>query len=739
MAEAHAITSGQLERLDLPVDGMTCASCASRIEKGLDQLGGVAEAHVNFGTKRATVVYNPDATGLDEFEATVTALGYSVPHPEGDEERDPEAEELRTLRPRLYVAIALSIPVLLISMVPPLQFGGWQWVAFVLATPVILWAGWPFHQATLVNLRHGTTTMDTLISLGTLAAYAWSVVAIVFLGAAEGGVAMGGVFGGGDAAHVYFETASVIIALLLLGRFFEARARRQSSHALRALLELGAKTVRLEGGEEVPIERLRVGDRFVARPGEKIATDGRVVDGSSAIDVSMLTGEPVPVEVDAGDEVFGATVNTSGRLVIEATKVGSETALAQIARLVEEAQGSRAPVQRLADRVSAVFVPVVIGIAFVTLAAWLVAGQGANAAFTAAVAVLIIACPCALGLATPTAIMVGTGRGAQLGIVIKGGEVLEATRTVDAAVLDKTGTITEGKMRLVGVLGDGGDDSDLLRRAGSVEDASEHPIAQAIARGARERGSNLVAPSSFDNLAGSGVRGTIDGADVVVGRRELVGAIPDGVERAAEGAEAEGRTVVFASWDGRVRGALVVADTVKDTSKTALAELHELGLETVMVTGDQLAAAETVAHDVGIDRVIAGVLPGQKVDVVRALQEHGRRVAVVGDGVNDAPALAQADLGIAIGTGTDVAIEASDLTLVSGDLRAAADAIALSRRTLSTIKGNLFWAFAYNVAAIPLAAVGLLNPVIAAAAMGFSSVFVVTNSLRLRRFHGFRR
>ena len=739
MAEAHAITSGQLERLDLPVDGMTCASCASRIEKGLDQLGGVAEAHVNFGTKRATVVYNPDATGLDEFEATVTALGYSVPHPQGDEERDPEAEELRTLRPRLYVAIALSIPVLLISMVPPLQFGGWQWVAFVLATPVILWAGWPFHQATLVNLRHGTTTMDTLISLGTLAAYAWSVVALVFLGAAEGGVAMGGVFGGGDAAHVYFETASVIIALLLLGRFFEARARRQSSHALRALLELGAKTVRLEGGEEVPIERLRVGDRFVARPGEKIATDGRVVDGSSAIDVSMLTGEPVPVEVDAGDEVFGATVNTSGRLVIEATKVGSETALAQIARLVEEAQGSRAPVQRLADRVSAVFVPVVIGIAFVTLAAWLVAGQGANAAFTAAVAVLIIACPCALGLATPTAIMVGTGRGAQLGIVIKGGEVLEATRTVDAAVLDKTGTITEGKMRLVGVLGDGVDDSDLLRRAGSVEDASEHPIAQAIARGARERGSNLVAPSSFDNLAGSGVRGTIDGADVVVGRREFVGAIPDGVERAAEGAEAEGRTVVFASWDGRVRGALVVADTVKDTSKTALAELHELGLETVMVTGDQRAAAETVAHDVGIDRVIAGVLPGQKVDVVRDLQEHGRRVAVVGDGVNDAPALAQADLGIAIGTGTDVAIEASDLTLVSGDLRAAADAIALSRRTLSTIKGNLFWAFAYNVAAIPLAAVGLLNPVIAAAAMGFSSVFVVTNSLRLRRFHGFRR
>src|SRR5262249_31812520 len=539
----------QTRRVDLPVDGMTCASCAARIEKALAGLPGVTGAHANYGTKLATVVYDPQAARTSDFEATIAGLGYSVAHPGPRAERDPEAEELRDLRPRLYVAIALTIPVLLISMVSPLMFDGWPWVAFVLSTPVVLWAGWPFHRAALVNLRHGATTMDTLVSLGTLSAYAWSVVALAFLGAAEGGVAMGGVFGGGDAAHVYFETASVIVALVLLGRFVEARARRRAGDALRARLELGAKTARLESGGEVPVQSLQVGDRVVVRPGEKIATDGRVVDGSSAIDVSMLTGEPVPVEVSTGDVVFGATVNTSGRLVVEATKVGDETALAQITRLVEEAQGSRATVQRLADRVSTVFVPAVILVAFGTLAAWLLAGQAAKPAFTAAVAVLIIACPCALGLATPTAIMVGTGRGAQLGIVIKGGQVLEATRTVDTAILDKTGTLTEGKMRLVDVLTIPGVDEDTrVRRAASLEDASEHPIARAVARGARERGIEPATPSSFENLAGSGVRGSVDGVEVTVGRRELVGAVSPALERAAAAAEAKGRTVVFAAW-----------------------------------------------------------------------------------------------------------------------------------------------------------------------------------------------
>src|SRR5215207_625562 len=664
-----------LERFDLPVAGMTCASCAARIESSLGGLTGVSTAAVNFATNRATVTYDPAVTGPDSFSAAVADLGYSVPATEPD---DREADELRDLTPRLIVAVVLGIPVIAISMIPGLQFSGWEWVAFALSTPIILWSAWPFHRATLVNLRHHATTMDTLVSLGTIAAYLWSAVALVFLGAGDNsmssGMSMGSVFdGAGDGPHVYFETASAIVALLVLGKFFEARARGRSSHALRALLELGANTARLENGDEVPIASLRVGDRFVVRPGEKVATDGTVVDGGSAVDVSMLTGEPVPVEVATGDAVFGATLNTSGRLVVEATQVGDDTALAQIARLVEEAQGSKAPVQRLADRISAVFVPVVLVIAVVTFLAWLLVADPADEAFTAAVAVLIIACPCALGLATPTAIMVGTGRGAQLGIVIKGGEVLEATRTVDAAVLDKTGTITEGKMRLVDALtADGVGERELLRRAGSVEHASEHPIAQAVARSAGERGVELVAPESFDNLAGSGVRGSVDRVEVTVGRRELVGPIPDGLERAAAGAEAEGRTVVFAAWGGAGRGAFVVADTVKDTSRTALAELHELGLETVMVIGNERAAAETVAREVGIDRVIAGVLPGQKVDVVRDLQEHGQRVAVVGDGVNDAPALAQADLGIAIGTGTDVAIEASDLTLVSGDVRAAA-------------------------------------------------------------------
>ncbi|MFD5975465.1 heavy metal translocating P-type ATPase [Streptomyces bacillaris] len=789
-AETPAANASEAE---LMIGGMTCASCAARVEKKLNRMDGVT-ATVNYATEKARVTF-AEGLELSDLVATVEKTGYTArpiappkrpvappkrekPEPEQEQAEEPasadvrakaeEAEEaeptaateaadsaeaeqaasLATLRQRFVVSAVLSAPVVLLAMVPALQFDNWQWLSLTLAAPVVVWGGLPFHRATWTNLRHGAATMDTLVSMGTLAAFGWSLWALFLRDAGMPGMRHGfdlTVSRADASSTIYLEVAAGVITFILLGRYLEARAKRKAGAALRALLHLGAKDVavlRNDGTEvRVPADRLAVGDRFVVRPGEKIATDGTVIEGTSAVDASMLTGESVPVEVAAGDTVTGATINAGGRLVVEATRIGSDTQLARMARLVEDAQNGKAAAQRLADRISAVFVPIVIALALGTLGFWLGSGAGLTAAFTAAVAVLIIACPCALGLATPTALMVGTGRGAQLGILIKGPEVLETTRRVDTIVLDKTGTVTTGKMTLLDIhTAEGTDENDVLRLAGAIEHSSEHPIAQAVAAGAVERlgGAALPTPESFTNVPGLGVQGVVDGHAVLVGRpRLLTGAgtsLPPELAAALTEAEEHGRTAVAVGWDGAARGVLAVADAVKDGSAAAVAELRALGLRPVLLTGDNRAVADAVAREVGIEEVHAEVLPEEKVAVVKRLQAEGRSVAMAGDGVNDAAALATADLGLAMGTGTDAAIEASDLTLIRGDLKVTADAIRLSRRTLSTIRGNLFWAFGYNVAALPLAASGLLNPMIAGAAMAFSSVFVVTNSLRLRAF-----
>ncbi len=736
--------------VELVIGGMTCASCATRIEKKLNKIDGVT-ATVNYSTEKAKVTF-PEGVTTDELLQTVERTGYTATLPavesDADAGADHGADPTATLRHRLLVSVALAVPVVAMAMVPAWQFRYWQWASLALAGPVVVWGGWQFHRAAWTNLRHGQSTMDTLISVGTLAAFGWSVYALFFGTAGIPGMTHPFRFTlerTDGAGNIYLEAAAGVTAFLLAGRYAEARAKRTSGAALRALLEMGAKDVAVLRGEgdtareeRIPVEQLVVGMRFVVRPGEKVATDGTIEQGTSAVDASMVTGESVPVEVGPGDAVVGATVNAGGRLVVRATRVGADTQLAQMARLVEDAQNGKADVQRLADRVSGIFVPVVIVLAAATLGFWVGTGAGWTAAFTAAVAVLIIACPCALGLATPTALMVGTGRGAQLGLLIRGPEVLESTRRVDTVVLDKTGTVTTGRMTVIEVVPADGEDADeVLRLAGALEDASEHPVARAIAAAAREAGT-LPTAEGFANSEGLGVQGTVDGRAVVVGRPRLLAdwsvPVPDQLAYAVGSAQQRGATAVVVAWDGVARGVIAVADTVKDTSADAVRELRSLGLHPILLTGDNEAAAREIAGQVGIDEVIADVLPQEKVDVVKRLQAQGKTVAMVGDGVNDAAALAQADLGLAMGTGSDVAIEASDLTLVRGDLRSAPDAIRLARRTLGIIKGNLFWAFAYNVAAIPLAALGLLSPMIAGGAMALSSVFVVTNSLRLRGF-----
>ncbi|MFE4582934.1 heavy metal translocating P-type ATPase [Streptomyces chartreusis] len=736
--------------VELAIGGMTCASCAARIEKKLNRMDGVT-ATVNYATEKAKVSYGGDVS-VPDLIATVEATGYTArepapPVPDAPEDTGGD-DELRPLRQRLITAVTLAVPVVAMAMVPALQFEYWQWLSLTLAAPVVVYAGWPFHKAAFTNLRHGAATMDTLISVGTVAAFLWSLWALFLGTAGEPGMTHPfelTIARGDGSGNIYLEAAAGVVAFILAGRYFEARSKRKAGAALKALLELGAKDVTVLGGDgrerTVPVSELKVGDRFLVRPGEKIATDGTVVEGSSAVDASMLTGESVPVEVAQGDPVTGATINAGGRLVVEATRVGADTQLARMAKLVEDAQNGKAAAQRLADRISAVFVPIVIALALATLGFWLGNGAGPAAAFTAGVAVLIIACPCALGLATPTALMVGTGRGAQLGILIKGPEVLESTRKVDTIVLDKTGTVTTGRMTLLAVhTADRTDEAEVLRLAGALEHASEHPIARAVSDGAMEKLGSLPTPEDFANVPGLGVQGIVDGHAVLVGRERLLEEwameLPEALRQAKSDAEAAGRTAIAVAWDGEARAVLEVADAVKETSPEAIRRLRALGLTPILLTGDNDAVARSVAREVGIapEDVIAEVLPQDKADVVKRLQGEGRSVAMVGDGVNDAAALAQADLGLAMGTGTDAAIEAGDLTLVRGDLRVAADAIRLSRRTLGTIRSNLFWAFAYNVAALPLAAAGLLNPMIAGAAMAFSSVFVVGNSLRLRSF-----